>query len=124
MEKTPVGSNRPTLILGGQARLPKELSTGTVLQVVVELDVERNEVLDVNCAPCVPLIEQFLKQSMTGMNLEQDTDTLLEAIEKRLVHRSKKAVSTAVKDLVREYREYKHGPPPGQERRYSDYPED
>jgi hypothetical protein len=123
-ENKTMGSNRPTLILGGQARLPKELSTGTVLQIVVELDVERNRVLDVNCSPCIPLIEEFLKQSMSGMNLEQDMETLLEAIEKRLVHRSKKAVGTAVKDLVREYREYKHGPAPGQERRHSDYPED
>lgn len=119
-----MGSNRPTLILGGQARLPKELSTGTVFQLVVELDFERNEVLDVNCAPCLPLIERFLKQAMTGMNLEEDMETLLEGIEKRLIHRSKKAVSTAIKDLVREYREYKHGPTPGQERRYTDYPDE
>ena len=46
--------NRKTsLILGGQARLPKELSAGEVFQVAVELDPAGNKVLAVSCGPCV-----------------------------------------------------------------------
>ena len=96
------------LVLGGQARLPKELSAGEVFQVVVELDPATVEVLEVSFAPCLPVIEKMLRQLMIGMNLETDVNDLLDEIEQRLHHKSKKAVMTAIKDLFREYREYKY----------------
>jgi hypothetical protein len=99
-------SKERTLIIGGQARLPKELSVGEVFQVVVELDPTKVEVLDVSFTPCVPVIEKMLRQLMIGMKLETDLNQVLDEIEQRLHHKSKKAVMTAIKDLVREYREY------------------
>ena len=99
-----------TLVLGGQARLPKELSSGEVFQVVVELDPDTVEVLEVSFAPCLPVIEKMLRQLMIGMNLETGVNDLLNEIEQRLHHKSKKAVMTAIKDLVREYREYMYRP--------------
>ncbi len=115
-----MASGRPTLVLGGQARLPKDLSTGILLQVVVELDPDRNEVLDACCSPCVPIIERLLKQLIVGINLETEIDVVLEGIEKRLHHRSKKAVSTAVKDLLREYKEYNYQASKPEEKRMKD----
>ena len=35
-----MSKNRHTLVIGGQSRLPKDLSQGESLQVVVELDTE------------------------------------------------------------------------------------
>ena len=101
-------SGTPTLIIGGQARLPKELSPGTVLQLVVELDQKENKVIDVSCSPCVPVVEKALKCLILGVNLETDLDIVLAGIEKRIIHRGKKAMSTAFKDLVREYKEFKN----------------
>ena len=55
-------SEKPTMIVGGQARLPRELSSGgTVLQVVIKLDPTKGEVLEISCSPCVPLIDKLLK---------------------------------------------------------------
>ncbi len=95
-----------TLIVGGQARLPKELSTGEVFQVVVELDQNTNKVLEASFSPCLPVIEKMLRQQMIGMSLDAEEHHILESIEQRLHHRNKRAVITAIKDLVREYKEF------------------
>jgi len=97
-----------TLVIGGQARLPKELSPTEVFQVVVELNVERGEIVDCSFKPCLPTIEKILKKIMIGANLEKQGGEILEAVEKQLYHRSKKAVISAIKDLFREYREYRY----------------
>lgn len=99
-------SHPPTLIVGGQARLPKELSSAEVFQLVVEVDRKKGEVTDMSCAPCLPVMEKMLKGLIVGIILETEYDIVLEAIEKRIVHRAKKAMATAVKDVVREYREH------------------
>ena len=94
------------LVIGGQARLPKELSLGEVFQTVVEVDPNSNEVLDASFSPCSPIIERMLKQMIIGINLTSEVVGLLDTIEKRLYHRNKKAVITSIKDVAREYREY------------------
>ena len=116
-----MASEKATLVLGGQARLPKELSTGEVFQIVVEMNPETNEILEVSCGPCVPIIEKFVRELLIGVNLEADLSDLLEAVDKRLHHRSKKAVSTAVKDLVREFREYKYRDTKQKDRRLEEF---
>ncbi len=110
-------TKKHTLILGGQARLPKEISTGQVFQVVVELDPEENRVIRASFAPCPSVIEDFLKQMIIGVNLETQLNDVLVAVEQRLQLRSKKAVLTAIKDLDRAYREYRYGSPRSQNER-------
>ncbi|HUK57226.1 MAG TPA: DUF3870 domain-containing protein [Nitrospiria bacterium] len=97
-----------TFIFGGQARLPKELSAVEVFQVVAHIDVPTAKVVEVDFMPCPPLIVGMLRQMMVGMSLQNDVNDLLVEIEQRLFHKSKKAVITAIKDLVREYREYQY----------------
>ena len=103
-----MSSEKETLVLGGQARLPKELSTGEVFQIVVEMNLKTGEISEVSCGPCVSIIEKFVKELLTGVSLETDLNKVLEEVDKRLHHRSKKAVSTAIKDLLRELREFKN----------------
>lgn len=97
-----------TLIFGGQARLPKELSAAEVFQVMAAVEVDTGKVVETDFTPCPPLIMGMLKQMMVGMSLQNDVNDLLVEIEQRLFHKSKKAVITAIKDLVREYREYQY----------------
>jgi hypothetical protein len=103
-----MGPNQTTLVVGGQARLPKELASGGVFQLVVELDPKKGEIIEMSCAPCLPVVEKVLRELLVGIKLETEHDIVLEGIERRIIHRGKKAMSTAVKDLVREYREYKY----------------
>jgi len=103
-----VSSPKRTIVLGGQARLPKELSTGEVFQIVVELDLATGEVIDASFGPCLPVVEKMLKHYMMGINLETETPDVLKVIEQRLSHKSRKAILTAIKDLLREYREYQY----------------
>jgi len=98
--------NAGMFIFGGQARLPKELSAVEVFQVIAHVDVPTGKVVEVDFMPCPPLIIGMLKQMMVGMSLQSDANDLLLQIEQRFFHKSKKAVITAIKDLVREYREY------------------
>ena len=98
--------NAGTYIFGGQARLPKELSAVEVFQVIAHVEVSTGKVVEVDFVPCPPLIIGMLKQMMVGMSLQTDVNDLLVQIEQRLFHKSKKAVITAIKDLVREYREF------------------
>ena len=97
-----------TLIFGGQARLPKELSAAEVFQVMAAVELDTGKVVEADFTPCPPLIMRMLKQMMVGMSLQNDVSDLLNEIEQRLFHKSKKAVITAIKDLVREYREYQY----------------
>jgi len=98
--------NSETFIFGGQARLPKELSAVEVFQVIAHVEVATGKVVEVDFMPCPPLIIGMLKQMIVGMSLQTDVNDLLVQIEQRLYHKSKKAVITAIKDLVREYREF------------------
>ncbi len=103
-------SSENTLFIGGQSRLPKELSQGESLQVVMELDQETGRVIDVSFGPTLPIIQNLLSKLIVGMSLEKDSEALFETIRTRLQHRSQKAVIAAVRDLLREYNEYKTGP--------------
>jgi hypothetical protein len=94
-----------TLIIGGQARLPKEITEAEVFQVIAEVDEATGKVLEVEIAPCAPLILELLKHLLVGVSLKNDVHELLQEIERRLFHRAKKAVIVAVKDMTREYRE-------------------
>ncbi|MBI3611277.1 MAG: DUF3870 domain-containing protein [Nitrospirae bacterium] len=97
-----------TLFIGGSARLPKEISAVEVLQVIMEVEAATGKVLDAEFFPCSELVTRMLKQLVVGMSLPDDANEVLNEIELRLFHRSKKAVITAIKDLVREYREYQY----------------
>lgn len=100
--------NERTLIFGGQARLPKELSDNEVFQVMVAVEVDTGKVLEADFTPCPPLIMGMLKQMIVGMSFPNDVNELLAEVERRLFHKSKKAVITAIKDLAREFREYQY----------------
>ncbi len=97
-----------TMVFGGQARLPKELSNNEVLQAVVEIELSGGKVLEAEFSPCPELITGFLKKLMIGMTLPDDAEDLLQLIEQRLYYKGKKAVITAIKDLVREYKEHQY----------------
>lgn len=116
-----MNSESPTLIVGGQARLPKDLSTGEPLQVVVELDSNTNQILDVSFGPCQPVLQEFLIGILKGTNIETDTEMVLDAITKRVRHRSQKAILAAVRDLAREYNEFKYGVPKGPQENLTAY---
>jgi hypothetical protein len=94
-----------TLIVGGQARLPKEITEAEVFQVIAEVEAATGKVLAVEIAPIAPLILEMLKQLLVGVSLKNDMHELLQEIELRLFHRAKKAVIVATKDMAREYRE-------------------
>ena len=100
--------NERTLIFGGQARLPKEISANEVFQVIAEVDLQTGKVRDVDFTPCPPSIARMLKRLMVEMSMPDDVNDLLIEIEHRLFHKCKKAVITAIKDLVREFREYQY----------------
>ena len=97
-----------TLIVGGQARLPHELSSSEVVQVIVEIEVETGTVLDADIRPCPPLIARLLKQMMIGASLPDDLNVLQSEIERRLFYNGKPALIAALKDLVRECREFQY----------------
>jgi hypothetical protein len=92
-----------TLIVSGQARVPKALSANQVIQVVAELDAASNEVINVNVHPSPPIIQKFLHRVMIGIRLEAGLNEVLDAIEHRLIHPSKAGIITALKDLFREF---------------------
>ena len=104
-------SEKQTIILSGQARLPKNLSAEEVIQIIIEMNPDTDEIIDVSCSPCSSVIDKFLRKLMTGKSMESGPADLLEAIENRFHHRSQKAILTALRDLFREYREYRERTP-------------
>jgi hypothetical protein len=106
LEEEWMSSTTNTLIVGGQARLPKELSTEEVFQVVVEVERDTHKVLEASFSPCLPVIEKMLRALMIGVRLDTEAMNILETLEQGLYHRNKRAIMTAIKDLVREYKEY------------------
>jgi len=98
-------SNDGTFIVGGQARLPKELLGGGVLQVIAKVDPAAGKVLEVDIIPCPVLVENQLRPMLVGVSLRDDLSDVLLEIDRRLFHKSKKAIMVAIKDMAREYRE-------------------
>jgi hypothetical protein len=107
-----VQSKNKILLIGGQARLPKELVEAGVLQVIAEVDVPTGKVLEVEIIPCPALIAGMLRPMLVGLSLRNDVSALLNEIEQRLFHKSKKAVMVAIRDVVWEYRESQSPKPP------------
>jgi Domain of unknown function (DUF3870) len=105
------------MLIGGQARLPKELVETGLLQVIAEVDVATGKVLEVEIIPCPALIKGLLRPLLVGLSLRDDESAVLRGIEQRLFHISKKAVRVAIKDMVWEYRESQSPkrPPPDPE---------
>jgi len=103
-----MNQKRRTLIFGGQARLPQELSASEVLQVVVEIEIETGKVLEAHIKPCPELIAGRVRQMLIGLSLPDGLNDLLSEIERRLFYKGKKAVITAIKDLVRELKEFQY----------------
>ena len=108
-------TNRETIVIGGDARLPRELSAGESFQVVLELDVETCEVIDVFFSPCAPIVQKYLGDLIIGKNLETDMNEVMDHIEKRLLLKTRKAIIAAMRDLIRRYNEHKYGPLPSQQ---------
>jgi len=100
-----------TFIVGGQARLPKELLDGGVLQVIAKVEAATGKVLEVDIIPCPALIKDLLRPMLVGLSLWDDLSGVLLEIDRRLFHKSKKAVMVAIKDMVRDYRESKSSRP-------------
>jgi Domain of unknown function (DUF3870) len=98
-------SKEKTLIVGGQARLPKEMSDAEVFQVIAEVEAATGKVLEVEMIPCPALIAGLLRPMLVGLSLRDDVSAVLHQIEQRLFHKSKKAVMVAIKDMIWEYRE-------------------
>ena len=110
-------SKYKTMLVGGQARLPKELDEAEVLHVIAELDVATGKVLEVEIIPCPALIASLLRPILIGFSLRDDLSAVLHEIEQRLFHKCKKAVMVAIRDMVWEYRESQSPkrPPPNPE---------
>lgn len=101
------------IIIGGVSRLPKELSQGESLQAIFALDSATGKVLEVSFSPSVPIVEKLLAELIVGTNIEDDGEKVLESIRLRLHHRSQKAYMAAIRDLIREYNDFKYGSPKG-----------
>lgn len=104
-------SDGKTVVIGGQARLPKELYPEGVFQVVAEINPETGKILDAEFSPSGQVISKVLREWLIGASLPDGLESVLEVIEQRFFHKGKKAVLTAVKDLGREFREYKNNRP-------------
>ncbi len=106
MDKETANQN---LIFGGQARLSAELGAGEVFQIVTWVSFENQKITDVSCSPCLPLAEKFFKQLLIKKNLEEDIESILKSLQTRYHHRGKNAVLTALKEMHRQYMDYRHG---------------
>ena len=98
----------PSLILGGNARLPKDLTSGTVLELAMEVDLPSGNIIEVSFSPCLPVIHEFLRPLMVGRNIHKDIDLIINTIDQRLIHRTKKAVMAAIRDAIRQFQEHQY----------------
>lgn len=96
-----------TILVGGQARLPKELSENVVLLVMAILEKSTGKILEVECIPCMNLIQKLLADILLGKNIPEDLETILNELDDRLIYKGKRALMTAIKDLTREYQDQK-----------------
>jgi len=64
--------------------------------------------LNVDFQPCPGLIARMLKQMIIGRSLPDDLDDVLSEIEGRIFYKGKKALITAIKETVRELREFQN----------------
>ncbi|HEY5648015.1 MAG TPA: DUF3870 domain-containing protein [Nitrospiria bacterium] len=102
-----MAERKNTIVVGGQARLPKELSDNIVLTVLAKMETATGKILEVECLPCMKLVQDLLGDVVLGRNIPDDLDAILNELEKRLIFKGKRALMTAMKDLAREFQEQK-----------------
>ena len=102
-----MSSTKNTIVVGGQARLPKELSANVVLTVMAVLERSTGKILEVDCQPCMNLVKGLLGDILLGKNVPDDLEMILSAMDDRLFFKGKRALMTAIKDLSREFQEQK-----------------
>lgn len=94
------------MVIGGQARLPKELSEHAVLIILAKVAVQTGEILEVECSPSLDLVHGVLREAALGKKVPEDLELILNEIEGRLIFKGKRAILTAIKDLFREFHEH------------------
>ncbi len=94
---------KASLIISGQARLPKDLFPQAVFEVVIEVDRDSGDILDASVGPCLPVVTNFLNRLIIGTNFKAGVKDLLEAINLRIHSRNKKAILAAIRDAIRNY---------------------
>ncbi len=105
-----MADTKRTMVIGGQARLPKELSENAVLILLAKVDVQTGKIQDVECSPSLDLVHGLFREAALGKKIPDDLEAILSEIDSRLVFKGKKAILTAIKDLSREFQEFKARP--------------
>jgi hypothetical protein len=95
-----------TLVIGGQSKLPRELFGQEILQMEVELDIQDGQIIEISVTPSLPVVDRFLRKRMIGLHLESEIETARSTIQKELIFRGRKAILSALSDIVRQYGEY------------------
>jgi hypothetical protein len=99
-------SKNRSIVIVGQARLPRGLFEQEILQLIVELDSGDGRIMEMAVTPSLPLVEKFLRRQMIGLHLVSGTPSLIRYVQEGLIYRGSKAILAAMTDVVRKHGDF------------------
>lgn len=98
-----------TIFLSGYAKLPDNTTAQKLyshLVLVVTVRVPEGIIQDVDCTMATELGRRFVRELLTGYDLRQGPDPLVEALSRSYYGHLRKALQTCFKGICAQYGEY------------------
>jgi len=97
-----------TIIVVGHARLPQSLSSADASNVLVELEVRREDgtIISVHFSAPLPGAARLLTGLLAGKNIDRDFDAALREFQRHYVGPPQKAIATALSSAHESYQRY------------------
>lgn len=95
-----------TIYLSAYAKLPTDMPSGEVyksLDIGLIIDYDTNKIEGASITLITDETKEFLKQIITGYNLKNGIEPLVEEIKKRYFGNSQKAICVALKLIYEKY---------------------
>lgn len=98
-----------TIFLSGYAKLPENTTARKLydhLVLVATVQVPQGIILDADCTMATGLGRQFIRELLTGYDLHQGPDPLVEKLNRSYYGHLRKALQTCIKGIYAQYGEF------------------
>ena len=102
--------NVNTVMISTYAKLPASITVEEIYKtmvVAVIVDLDNGTIVKAECSVVTDLCKEFIAKLMTGYNLNNGPDMLLQRFDETYYGHAKRAIETAIKMIFTKYEEIK-----------------
>ncbi|MEC2159338.1 DUF3870 domain-containing protein [Virgibacillus halodenitrificans] len=100
-----------TVFIAGHARLPSGMAAKSIyetLTITAEIDQKYGVIVAANCTLATEHGKSFIQHLLRGYSLQDGIEKPVDEIKSRYLGKAGNALASALKDLYKQYKSYKH----------------